>query len=114
MGHKPVTEVREDEPPQMPEVVARELWRNIKGGYVLLVAIVGMWSLASHFLSDGTLALIVNILFLFISVVWGLTLVRMTGLIWPGLRLRIVLTVLVGGTIIVFRAIFLTLLERVV
>ena len=108
-----MTEVRENEPPQMSGVVARELWRNIKGGYVLLVAIVGMWSLASHFLSEGTLALIVNVLFLFISVVWGLTLARMIGLIWPGLGIRIVLTVLVGGTIIAFRAIFLTLLERV-
>ena len=56
---------------------------------------------------------IVGIIFLFACVVWGLTLVRMTGLIWPGLRIRIGLTALVGGTIIAFRAIFLTLLERV-
>lgn len=102
-----------DDPPKMPGVVARELWRNIQGGYVLLVVIVGIWSLISHFLSDGTLALVVNVLLLFITVVWGLTLVRMTGLIWPGLRVRIVLTVLVGAVIIAFRAIFLTLLERV-
>ena len=108
-----MTEVRGNQPPEIPRVVARELWRNIQGGYVLLVAIVGIWSLTSHFLSDGFLALVVHVVFLFVAVVWGLTLVRMTGMIWPGLPFRIVLTVLVGGAIIAFRAIFLTLLERV-
>lgn len=102
-------------PDELSEVrgdVARELWSNIQGGAVLLVVIVGVWSLASHFVSEGTPAVVVHVLFLFIAVVWGLTLVRMIGLILPGLGIRIGLTVLAGGMIIALRFIFLTLIER--
>ena len=105
--------MREDEPTEMPEVTGRELWRNVRSGYVVLVAIIAIWSLVSHFAANPAVALIVDFFFLLICIVWGMTLARMAGLVWPRRAMHYVFMIVLGGSIITLRVIFLALWERV-
>ena len=105
--------MREDEPTETPEAMGRQLWSNVRSGYVVLVAIIAIWSLVSHFAANPAVALIVDFFFLLMCIVWGMTVARMAGLVRPRRAMRYVFMVVLGGSIITLRVISLALWERV-